>query len=559
MLRYGLYTRKSHDDKKLTEKSTGEQLVECRALAQRDGLRIEWDCEESKSAKYPGQRAHYTQLIRLVERGKIDAILCWHVNRLVRNMEEGGKLVQLLIDGHIKEIRTPHSVYRSGENILAVVIEAASATQHSIDLVNTVKRAARGNFQAGGWNHKAPPGYRNVRDPLNSKRGQIELDSERSPLIRKAWDLFLTGEYSIAAVTEKLEAWGFRNRQSLNRPARPIKYMAVRALFRNPFYAGFVCEHGELVSGRHTAMVTVAEFQQAQRLIDQRSFRATRVHFHPYAGLMKCGYCGQFVTAEVKKLRTGPWEVYHCSDSYNKCTQQGLSMAKVEEQMLRSLDSVTICREALQEGIREIRQGLAQQRAELAARDEQRSRAKAGVESRLQRLTEMWVSGLLSDQARYKSLEATLLSEKEHLTLAVAEDSSSFERAEYNVAAAEFLLRCPKEHLSKAPAQVKRSVANCYGEFIFYGADKRIQFLPHPCLREIVTVLKKKSGSLEPPESSSRSQKQAVFRERLAFGGRNTSGIELTEPFFLALTSEDLTLPPGFELESAALGLQRAT
>src|SRR6266700_3805987 len=103
-------------------------------------------------------------MIKLVREGTIDAIICWHVNRLVRNMEEGGELVQLMVDGLLKEVRTPHAVYRSKESIWPIVVEAASATQSSIDNRLTVVRSMEGNFRAGGWNHKAPPGYRNVRD-----------------------------------------------------------------------------------------------------------------------------------------------------------------------------------------------------------------------------------------------------------------------------------------------------------------------------------------------------------------------------------------------------------
>ena len=152
VLRYGFYARKSHDDPKRTEKSINEQVHECARLEEGDLLNVKVRFEESKSAKKPGKRPLYSELIRQVEAGEIDAILCWHVNRLVRNMEEGGKLVQLLIDGQIKEIRTPHAVYREGDNIMPIVIEAASATQYSLDLKRDVTRSSEGHFRSGGHN-----------------------------------------------------------------------------------------------------------------------------------------------------------------------------------------------------------------------------------------------------------------------------------------------------------------------------------------------------------------------------------------------------------------------
>src|SRR5579863_7612368 len=185
MFRYAIYARKSDDDTSVTEKSIGEQLLEADRIATQSSLQVLWRKTESKSAKIPDVRPVWKELVCLIEAGSIDSIICWHINRLVRNMKEGGHLVQLLIDGKIKEIRTPHACYRSGDNILPIVLEAAQATQYSLDLTNTVKRSMAGNFKAGGCNHRTRPGYFNARDPLNRKRGVVERDGHRFELIRK--------------------------------------------------------------------------------------------------------------------------------------------------------------------------------------------------------------------------------------------------------------------------------------------------------------------------------------------------------------------------------------
>jgi len=552
MLRYGLYARKSHDDKKLTEKSTGEQIAECKALASREGLAVVWECEESKSAKIPFVRPHYAELIKLIEKGKIDAILCWHVNRIIRNMDEGGHFVQLWIDGKLKEVRTPHAVYRTGDNILPIVLEAASATQSSLDLVHVVRRSHDGNFRAGGWNHKVPPGYRNVRDPLTTKRGMVIADPERFALARKAWDRMLTGTETVWAVYLALDEWGYRVRETLNLPERPLSYSAVMGMFRNPFYAGYVRERGEMVKGRHEPMVSLDEFRRVQNILAKRSFKAVRSYDHDYTGFMTCAYCGQRVTAEHKKISTGSWEVYHCSDTYNRCTQKGMSVAAVEQDVTNLLSNVRIDPEALDIAGAEIKRSLTARQATYAVRAEETRASLQLIEQRLRRLTEMWISGLLTEEARYQELEGEALREKERLQLAVEEIGFDTERRLRNLARALDYLKTKDTRFAKARPARKRPVAQALGKFLFYGREKVIKAEVRPILREIVEFVSHFSGPLEPPKTGSRSHEKTTLVESFHLGGTVPNGIELPEPLEKALLEDDM---PDLDCSESEYGL----
>ncbi|MBS1714914.1 MAG: recombinase family protein [Armatimonadetes bacterium] len=542
MPKYAIYTRKSNDDKKLTEKSTGEQLNECRQIALREGLTVTWECEESRSARTPGRRLKYTELVRLIERGRIDGVLCWHVNRLVRNMEEGGRLVQFLVDGRIKEIRTPHATYKSGENILAVVIEAASATQFSIDLKNTVKRSMDGNFRAGGCNYKAPQGYRNVRDPINFERGRIEVDPERFRLIRKAWEELLTGTATLRQITRHLSEWGYSIRATLNRPERPVSYLAVTEMFRNPFYAGFVKQNGELVRGRHEPMVSVAEFQLAQQILGPNK-TARRVHEHAFAGLLKCAYCGQTVTAEIKKLRTGVWEGYHCSNTYGKCTKRGLSSTELEQQIGGQLSSLRIDSDILEVAVETIRSAVREQRTNLAVQTSQQEQALARVEERLRKLTDMWLSGLLTDEERYRGLESQLSAERLEIQMAMNGKVVNEGMMTQNLDASVRLIRLAGNWLGNSDAALKKQVAHECGRLLFFGVEKRVELEVRPLLKDIVSFIEDQRGSFEPPEMGSQSNKKAALQRQVCFGGPKHSGVEVPQSLLDLLASDRIELP----------------
>lgn len=528
MLRYALYARKSNDDRKVTEKSIGEQVAECMHVAAELGLEIMWRAEESKSAMRPGQRPQFTELLRKIERGNIDAILCWHLNRLVRNMEEGGKLVQLVADGKIKEIRTPHGIYRTGESIWQVVIEAASATQYSLDQRNLVNRALMGNFKSGGCNYRALPGYRNERDPINPKKGIVVPDGEQFTFVRSAWEMFLQGTFNVTQIHKYLrDQTGFRYRQTLNLPSRPLSYSGVYFLLRNPFYAGFVKHKGELQQGRHVPMVTVDEFVRAQDLLNSRSFRAKPYREHAFTGLMTCGYCSQAITAETKRLKNGTlWEVYHCSDSYEKCTQRGMSKEQVDRFLTDHLRSLQFDQEVLQIVFRELREAVDARASRSILSAEHAAALVDEAKAKLERLDAMWLENLLTDEERYKILERKIRQEIEQATLAEEQHRSVLQRQHLNLRRAEIVFRRIKHEADAIHPKQKKALLKAVGDVTFYGREKNIFLSLAPILSGIVQFATRRIASLEPLIVGSESQHKTTPEEPFYVGGAKQNQLE---------------------------------
>jgi hypothetical protein len=231
-------------------------------------------------------------------------------------MEEGGKLAQLLIEGKINEIRTPYAVHRSGDNILPLVLDTATSTQYSLELVRNVGRGMRGHFEQGGLNYKARQGYRNLRDPDNPRRGIVVPDEPRYTLIRKGFDLLLTGAYNVWQVAQILnDTWGYRTRKTEKQGGTPLRRTHAYQMFRDPFYAGFVRYKGEIRPGSHPPMLSAAEFDRVQEILGAQArpkHRSTERAF-AYTGLMRCGHCGAQITAERHTLKNGiPYVFYRC-------------------------------------------------------------------------------------------------------------------------------------------------------------------------------------------------------------------------------------------------------
>jgi site-specific DNA recombinase len=96
-----LYARKSTEDENRQVRSIEDQIRDCIALAEREGLRVVATIKEKKSAKKPGQRPQFTQMLADIGK-KYDAILAWHPDRLCRNMLEGGQIINMLDESVLK-------------------------------------------------------------------------------------------------------------------------------------------------------------------------------------------------------------------------------------------------------------------------------------------------------------------------------------------------------------------------------------------------------------------------------------------------------------------------
>lgn len=535
-MRWAIYVRKSDDDKKVTEKSIGEQLKEARTVAERDDLTVAEEYEESQSAKIPYVRPHFTKLMKQIEKGEIQGILCWHVNRLARNMAEGGLLAHYMAEGKLREIRTPTTCYKTGDSILPLVFETGSSTQFSLDVVRSVSRGLRGHFERGGTTYKAPAGYRNQRDPDNLKRGIVIVDEPRFALIKRGFEMLLTGAYTVSQVRTTLnETWGYRSREG-----EPLSPGGAYKLFRDPYYAGFVRFNGDVRKGLHTPMLSEAEFTRAQEIIEstskprQKAVKPDRKF--AFTGLMRCAYCGQQVTAEHHKLTSGKTHTtYRCCDSWRRCTKKGMSLELLEAALAEEICSIQINEKLVDITLKTILRDLEIKHTELLADYSRENTGLKQVEKKLWKLEEMFFKGLLESEERYLEHLAALKAERERFTVRAEGTRLTLDEARESAHnTARFILRAKKAFLDSDEKTKREIVMALATGYKFYGREKKIELTLDPLLDGMVRFARTRATSAQPvvrtsgfsenglfevAETSSETKKNAPAREAFFSGG----------------------------------------
>lgn len=84
------------------------------------------------------------------------------------------------------------------------------AQSYTDSLSDNVKRSIKHKVSNGEWSGPAPLGYQNTVDPLTGKKTIIP-DPERAFLIKKFFDEYATGAYSLNEMGRKMKGLGLRS------------------------------------------------------------------------------------------------------------------------------------------------------------------------------------------------------------------------------------------------------------------------------------------------------------------------------------------------------------
>ena len=350
--KYFLYARKSSESEDRQVQSIDDQVNRLKQLAKDLSLDIKKIYTESKTAKKPNNRPLFDEMIQRIENGEADGILCWHLNRLTRNPIDSGKLSWLLQQGVIKSIQTIERQYLPDDNVLLFNVETGQANQYLLDLSRDTKRGLLKKLNTGWQNGIAPLGY------LNDKENKtIIKDPERFNLVRKMWDLMLTGNYTPPKILDIAnKEWGFRTRKFKRIGGCPLSRSGIYKIFTSLFYAGVIENKGVQYEGKHEPIITLEEYDRVQMLLGRKGKPRPKKHKFAFTGFIRCGECGCLYTAETKqKLIKSTGEIkkytyYHCTRKKRdiNCTQRKfIRENKLELQIEKELEKYTILPEFL--------------------------------------------------------------------------------------------------------------------------------------------------------------------------------------------------------------------
>jgi hypothetical protein len=115
---------------------------------------------------------------------------------------------------------------------------------------------------------------------------------------------------------------------------RRVHISRISFILQNPFYYGHFRYAGEVYEGTHEPLVSKALYDKANVVLRGRGRTlAVKANPAPYCGLLRCGFCGMGITAEVKDKRQKNGNVHHYT--YYRCTRKNKAV-RCKEVPMRS-------------------------------------------------------------------------------------------------------------------------------------------------------------------------------------------------------------------------------
>jgi len=343
--KYCLYARKSTESEERQVLSIDSQVKEMLQIAERDGLEIVEIRRESHSAKNSGQRPVYNELMSDIRNGRFNGILTWAPDRLSRNAGDLGSLVDLMDQKLLLEIRTYGQSFTNSPNekFLLMILGSQAKLENDNRGVN-VKRGLRMRCEMGMWPTYAPTGYLNVTSP--DRRGQVIVDPERGPIIRKMFEKVAHEHWS----GRKIYHWLKFDLNFKSKGNKNVSLSNIYRILQTYFYYGsfeFPRGSGKWYEGKHEPIITKELFDLTQEQLKRDRITRDNKEF-AFTKLLTCELCGSGITADekYKQLKSGgtaTYIYYGCTRSRDLSCKLGyIREEELISQMVAIIDLIDI-------------------------------------------------------------------------------------------------------------------------------------------------------------------------------------------------------------------------
>jgi site-specific DNA recombinase len=323
------------------------QRESCLRKVEQMGLTVVTEyIEPGRSGTEMTKRVAFQEMLRRVRADRdVDYVVVYKLSRFARNRTDDAIVMADLKKRGVTLISATESIDASPVGQLMHGLLAAFNEYRSAEDGADIKYKMSQKAKKGGTIGRAPVGYLNVREYFEGREVRsVTVDELRGPLIRQAFELYATGDYTFADLSEAMEDRGLTTKPSAKRPSKAISPTYFSRLLRDRYYCGIITLDGAEHPGRHDALVPDDLFHKVQQLLDSRGVAGERrrVHEHYLKGALYCDNCHKrgivhrmVIQRSIGRSGNQYFYFFCAGRTVKDCSTSHISTARLEDAMIR--------------------------------------------------------------------------------------------------------------------------------------------------------------------------------------------------------------------------------
>lgn len=305
--------------------------------------------EEGRSGKNT-ERPELQRLLSDIEIGRINTVICTKIDRVTRSLIDfynlNGKFDKYNID-FISLQENFDTSQPMGKAMLKMTLVWAELEREQTSLRTKEKMGWRA--EQGLWNGGQILGY----DLVEKK---LVVNEREAKLVKLMFKKYLELG-SVLKVVEWLNSNGYRtkeyisNRRGMKRGGRRFFNANVLQKLTSRVYLGEIGHDGNIYPGQHKAIIDRQLWDEVNKLIKMHAPKRVNPkrevkHAFILQGLLKCGWCGSYMSTKYSTGRNELHYYYQCTRNSHggndACSMKYVPAPELEKAVLKKLKGMSI-------------------------------------------------------------------------------------------------------------------------------------------------------------------------------------------------------------------------
>lgn len=302
-----IYARVSSREQEREGFSIPAQLKLLKEYALKNGFQIVQEYSDAETAQKAGRTNYNVMLDYLKTNPEVKTVLVEKTDRLYRNFKDYVTLEDYDLEVHLVKEGSIISKNSKSHDKFIHGIKVLMAKNYIDNLSEEISKGLHEGLEQGYWPFQPPYGY------LRGAKKSLIIDKSRILFVRRAFELFATGRYSLRKLSEQLFIEGYYYKGE--RPK--ITQCVLESMLKNVIYVGQMNCNGIIYQGKHPSLVSRDTFDKVHSAFLKVDKSKVRKNFDfLYPGLAKCEVCGYSFCGERQKKNN---IYYHCSHYDRSC------------------------------------------------------------------------------------------------------------------------------------------------------------------------------------------------------------------------------------------------